>query len=170
MKYSKAQISYHWLSFAVLIAMAVSGLAYTYDWLGSGSMGFHQIAGQIFIIVLIARIIARLMRPVVIDANHPASWEDLSAKLVHGGLYLCMIAYVVTGYIAASGLNDPLLAAPVSQAFARSDTGELMLEAHFMLKWVLLGLVTLHIAAALKHRFWNKDNTFSHMTLTFRKD
>lgn len=170
MKYSTAQISYHWISFAILVVMALSGLAYTYDWVDAGSMGLHQIAGQIFLVVLAARIIARLMRPVVADGHLHSPMEERIARVVHGGLYLCMIAYAVTGYVAASGLRDPMLVAPVNQGFARSETGELFLEAHFALKWVLLALVTLHVAALLKHRLWDKDTTASHMTLNFKKD
>ncbi len=170
MKYSNAQISYHWMTFAILVVMVLSGLAYTYDWIETGSMGLHQIAGQIFVVVLAARIIARLTRPVVADAKQHSAVEELIARVVHGGLYFCMIAYAVTGYVAASGLRDPLLVAPVGQVFARSDTGELFLEAHFALKWVLLALVALHIAAVLKHRLWDKDTTTSHMTLSFRKE
>lgn len=170
MKYSKAQIIYHWLTVAVLIAMVLSGLAYTYDWIDKGSMGFHQIAGQAFIAILIMRLIARLTHPTKAGRTHHTSFEDLMARTVHGGLYICMIAYVVTGYVAASGLRDPMLLAPVNQGFARSDTGELFLEAHFALKWILLALFTIHIVAVLKHRFWDKDATNSNMTLTFRKD
>lgn len=170
MKYSKAQIRYHWISFAILVVMVLSGLAYSYDWIDTGSMGLHQVGGQIFIAILAARIVARLVRPVVADEENHSRFEALTARLVHGGLYLCMIAYVVTGYVAASGLRDPLLVAPVNQGFARSDMGELFLEAHFAIKWVLLALVTLHVAAVLKHRFWDKDSTISHMALNFRKE
>ncbi len=170
MKYSKAQIIYHWLSFAVLSVMALSGLAFTYDWIDKGSIGLHQIAGQLFIVVLGARLIARLIRPLERGDTPHGRFEVMAAHIVHGGLYLCMIAYVVTGYIAASGLGDPMLVAPLNQAFARSDTGEWFLEAHFALKWVLLALFTIHIAAVLKHRFWDKDRPLTNMTLTLRKD
>ena len=170
MKYSKTQIINHWLTVAVLIVMVLSGLAYTYDWVDKGSLGLHQIVGQVFIAIIIVRIIARLTHPVKTDHSQHAPIENLLARVVHGGLYLCMMAYVLTGYIAASGLRDPLLIAAVNQGFARSDMGEWFLEAHFALKWILLALFNIHLAAVLKHRFWDNDTTNSHMTLTFRKD
>jgi cytochrome b561 len=169
MKYSRAQIINHWLTVAVLIVMVSSGLAYTYDWVDTGSMGLHQIAGQAFIAILLVRMTFRFMHPVQSASTH-SPLEDVLAWTVHLGLYLCLIAYVVTGYIAASGLRDPMLLAPVGQAFARSDTGELFLETHFALKWILLALFAIHIAAVLKHRYWDKDTTSSHMPLTFRKE
>jgi len=169
MKYSKAQVLYHWLSVAIILVMVLSGLAYTYDWVDTGSMGVHQLAGQAFIALLVVRIAARLIRPVKKETARHSRLEDIAARIVHGGLYVCMTAYVVTGYIAASGLRDPMLVAAVDQGFARSDTGELFLEAHFALKWVLLALFSLHIVAVLKHRFWDKDTTNSNMTLNLRK-
>ncbi len=170
MTYSNLQITYHWLTAAAIAAMAASGLAYTYDWVEGDSIAFHQIVGQILIVLLVARIIARLTSPPRHATVQHARWEQIIALVVHIGLYLCMVAYVVTGYVSASGLRDPLLIAPVNQAFARSDTGELILEAHFAIKWVLLGLVSLHIAGVIKHRFWDKDTTLSNMTPTFRKE
>ena len=170
MKYSKAQIINHWLTVAVLLAMVLSGLAYSYDWVDTGSIRLHQIVGQAFIALLVVRIVARVAYPITIDHTSHRPGEDLMARIVHSGLYLCMIAYVITGYIAASGLRDPTLIAPVNQSFARSDVGELFLDAHFTLKWILLALFTIHIAAVLKHRFWDKDDTVSNMTLTFKKD
>lgn len=169
MKYSKAQVLYHWITVAVLFAMVMSGLAYSYDWIDGGSLGLHQLAGQALIVILVFRLIARLTRPVKKEAHGRSGIEDAIARIVHSGLYLCMIAYVVTGYVAASGLRDPMLVLAVDQGFARSDTGELFLEAHFALKWVLLALFGLHIAAVLKHRFWDKDTTGSNMTLNIRK-
>ncbi|PJI85408.1 cytochrome b561 [Yoonia maricola] len=170
MRYSRAQIVYHWLTVAVLAFMVLSGLAYNYDWIDTGSIRFHQLLGQIFIVLLAARLITRLIYPVTPDHADHTAFEVIAARIVHGGLYLCMIAYVFTGYIAASGLRDPMLLAPVNQAFARSDAGEWLLEAHFTLKWILLALFTLHFAGALKHLLWQQNKPISNMTPTFRKE
>ena len=169
MKYSKTQITYHWLTVALLVIMALSGFAYSYDWIGNGIIRLHQVAGQLLILVLCARLASRLFGHRPVDDIARAFWERQAARVVHASLYVCLIAYVVTGYVAASGLRDPLLIAPLNQALARSDGGELFLEAHFALKWVLLVLVSVHIAATLKHRFWDKDDTFSQMTFTSKK-
>ncbi|KQB95934.1 hypothetical protein AL073_14840 [Loktanella sp. 1ANDIMAR09] len=170
MTYTKAQIIFHWLTAAVLIVMVLTGLAYTYDWLDADTMQLHQIAGQILIVVVVARLIARFWHPATPAAKPHHPLEAVMAKIVHAGLYICLIAYLITGYIAASGLRDPLLIAAVDQGFARSDTGEWFLEAHFTLKWILLALFAIHIIAVLKHRFWDKDLPLSNMTLTPRKD
>ena len=164
MKYSNAQVAYHWISFVLIMVMLGSGLGYSYDLVGDGGMRVHQIAGQILIVVLVIRIATRLGRrtPNVGD-QHPV-WERLLAGAVQLALYAVLIAFVVTGYVSASAEASNALIAPVSVAFALSDTGEQLLEIHYMLKWVLLGLIGLHIAGALKHLIIDHDDTFSQMT------
>jgi len=164
MKYSNAQITYHWLSAALIFVMLGTGLAYSYELADAGIMTVHQWAGQGLIMVLVVRIIVRLSRNAPVNHTLHSAWEDMLARIVQAGLYLCMIAFVITGYVSASAEIDNVLIAPVSLAFARSDIGELLLEAHYMAKWVLLALLLFHIAGALKHAIWDKDNTLSNMT------
>ena len=128
--------------------------------------------GQVLIAVLMLRLVWKTQQrrseadPTI---HHPA-WERGLARITHIGLYGTMIAFVITGYVAASGETDNALLAPVSLGFARSDTGETLLEYHYMLKWVLLGFVGLHIAGALKHAVVDRDDTLKLMTLNRQKD
>ncbi len=164
MKFSNTQILYHWLSFALILIMAGTGLAYSYDLLGGGAMRVHQITGQVLIVVLGLRIATRLGRRTPDAADGHARWERALSKIVQLALYAVMIGYVASGYISASAETDSALIAPVSLAFARSDLGEQILEIHFMLKWVLLGLFGLHVAGALKHLIVDRDDTMARMT------
>ncbi|KJZ18155.1 cytochrome b [Loktanella sp. S4079] len=169
MKYRPSQIIYHWITVLLIIALVLSGLAFSNEWTGAWVIKLHQIAGQLLAILLACRIIARLRFRRVHRSAH-ALWERIAAQATHGSLYLCMIGLVITGYVAASGLRSPFLIWPASQAFARSDTGETLLYWHFDLKWVLLALIALHILGVLKHLLWDKDNTLSHMSLRYRKE
>jgi len=165
MKFSKAQVVYHWLSFAVILIMASTGLGYSYDLFGDGAMQVHQIAGQVLIALLVLRIATRLTRRTPDVSNAHAPWERLLSGMVQLALYGVLIAYVTTGYVSASADTSNALLAPVGLGFALSDTGERLLEIHYLLKWVLLGLVALHVAGALKHLIIDRDDTFSQMTL-----
>ncbi len=169
MIYSKAQIAYHWASALLVLIMAGTGLAYSYELTGDGIMTIHQIAGQLFIVILVLRIMNKATHRT--SAPTVASSEVMHrvAQVVHLSLYACLIAYLATGYIAASAETDSSLVAPISLALARSDMGETLLELHYLLKWVLLGLLSLHIAAALKHQYWDKDASLSNMTFNSRK-
>jgi len=150
-RYHRRHIVLHWSTAALLLAMALTGLAYSYDWAGGWTMTAHQILGQGLIVVIAARIVARIVTPpakaapaMTDPAGQAASpvWQTRLAAATHLSFYLCLIAYLASGYIAASGLPDPSLVAPVSLTFARSDLGVLILEAPFLLKWVLPGILT----------------------------
>lgn len=143
-------------------------MAYGLELADKSALTAHQIAGQALIVVLILRIASRATHKRT-SAENP-TWEHRLAQVTHLVLYLVMIAYVVTGYVSASGLTAPALLAPLDIGFARSDTGERFLDAHYQLNWALVALVTLHICGALKHKFWDKDDTLSNMTFTNRKD
>jgi len=164
MKYSNAQVAYHWLSFLLIMVMIGTGLGYSYDVFGDGAMRVHQISGQILIVVLVIRVATRLTRRTPDIPNTHSTWERLLATAVQLALYGVLIAFVVTGYVSASAESSNALLMPVSLSFALSDTGEQLLEIHYMLKWVLLGLIGLHIAGALKHLIIDRDDTFSQMT------
>lgn len=168
MKYLTAQVTYHWVSFALILFMAGSGMAYSLELADKSALTGHQVAGQVLIVVIVLRIMSRATHKNA--AADVPTWEHRLAQVTHLALYLVMIAYVVSGYVSASGLNTPALLAPVDIGFARSDMGERFLDAHYQLKWVLLALVSLHIFGALKHKFWDKDDTLSKMTFTNRKD
>ncbi|WP_341368318.1 cytochrome b/b6 domain-containing protein [Yoonia sp. BS5-3] len=169
MKYSKTQVVYHWLTAALIFVMLGTGLAYRFDLADRAALNAHQIAGQLLIVVLALRVGARLMRRRPVTRHQHAAWERLLAGAVHFGLYGTMIAFVITGYVSASALSSNSLIAPVDITFARSDTGEWLLDIHYMLKWVLLGFFGLHLAGALKHLLIDRDDSFSHMTFTSKK-
>lgn len=168
MKYTKAQIGYHWATVLLVLIMAATGMAYRMELADDGAMLIHQLTGQILIVALALRIIGRIaQRPAPAPQNH-SRVEIIAASAMHTALYLTLIAFVFTGYIGASAELDNALIVPANLGFARSDTGEWLLEIHYLLKWVLLVLVGGHIAAALKHHFWNRDSTLSNMSLKAR--
>ena len=164
--YSSQQIALHWVTFALVLIMAGTGLAYSYEWADSGAMTAHQVAGQLLIVVLILRLVTRARTGAPTPLETHTSAERRLAHIVHFGLYAVLIAFVVTGYVAASAETRNALVAPVGLGFARSDTGEALLETHYALKWALLALFALHIAGALKHTLIDRDTTLSRMLPT----
>lgn len=170
MSYSNRQIILHWATFALILLMVSTGMAYFYEIGGDGVMRVHQLAGQLLIVVLAWRLVTRFTKGGPPALQTHAAWERMLAHLVHIGLYLVMIAFVVTGYVSASAETDNALLAPVSLSFARSDFGELLLEVHYALKWALLALFALHFGGALKHQIIDRDKTLSRMLFTSSKD
>jgi cytochrome b561 len=78
-----------------------------------------------------------------------------------------LFAMPLTGWLMSSAKNYsvswfslftwPNLIAPNEQAFAW------LKSTHDTLSWLLLALSILHVLAALKHHFWNKDDVLRRM-------
>lgn len=168
-RYSLSQKALHWITAVLVLCLVLTGLAYLYEWADEGVIDWHQIAGQILIIVVVFRIIARLRRRVPHNPAH-ARWERGLAAGVHLLLYALLIAFVVTGYVSASALKDNALLLPVDIGFARSDLGEQFLEAHYALKWALLAVLGLHLAGVVKHVVIDRDTTFSSIWFSKNRD
>ncbi len=161
--FSLAQIAFHWISAALILCMGITGMMYFYEIADGIAIRAHQVMGQILILVLAGRLIAKMKagrRPV---SDH-AVWERLLATIVQIALYGAMFVAVITGYVSASAISSNLLLLPVDLGFARSDSGEWLLEVHYLMKWILLALVLAHIAGALKHHLIDRDATLRNMT------
>ena len=156
----------HWTTTALMFALATSGLLYSYKIIGANALIFHQWGGQLLLVLVFIWIVVRLAFGVGPRNPNHVWWEKMLAALVKITLYAILIAYVVTGYVTASGLRSTELLFPISVVFARSDLGELFMEAHFALKWVLLAVLALHVLGTLKHSFIDRDNTFRNIWIT----
>lgn len=91
----------------------------------------------------------------------------LFAKAVHVLFYVLMLTLPLTGWIMASagkwpvfwfGLPFPKLAVEKGSALAEAGS-----EGHEVLGYVMLALVVLHVAAALRHHFILKDGVVRRM-------
>ena len=149
-----------------MLALATSGLLYSYKIVGSNALIFHQWEGQLLFALVFIWIGVRLAFGVGLRNIDHVWWEKTLAALVKITLYALLIAYVVTGYVTASGLRSTELIFPINVAFARSDLGDLFMEAHFALKWVLLVVLGLHVLGTIKHSFIDRDNTFRNIWIT----
>ena len=166
MRYSFGIILLHWSAAVLMFALATSGLLYSYKIVGSNALIFHQWGGQLLSVLVFIWIGVRLAFGVGPRNPDHVWWEKIIAAIVKITLYILLIAYVVTGYVSASGLRSTELLFPINVAFARSDLGDLFMEAHFALKWVLLVVLALHLLGTLKHSFIDRDNTFRNIWIT----
>lgn len=153
----------HWLTVLLIVGLLVTGMAYSNEVGGKITLLIHQIFGQTFIVVLAFRLFSLVCFPASPATTKHAIWEKLLSRTVQILLYMVMIAFVVTGFVAASGLRDPSLIWSPPLWVARSDLAEDLTELHFFLKIPLLALLILHIGGVLKHVFWNKDQTLQNM-------
>lgn len=94
-------------------------------------------------------------------------WQEIAARLNHWGLYLILFALPLTGWLMSSAANRPASWFGLVQLpdFIAPDEGleEIFEETHELLVNVLFALAGLHVAAALKHQFVDRDGLLLRM-------
>lgn len=168
-RYDRSAIWFHW-SIALLIVVNLA-IGLLHESLLDGVKGvipLHKSIGLLILALTLGRIAWRLThRP----PPHPAgmaTWERIAAQGAHAALYALMLLLPLTGWAMVSrplkrrpldffGLFDvPYL--PVTQ-----QAGAAARNAHGLLGWVLLALLVIHIAAALRHHFLLRDRVLARM-------
>lgn len=95
------------------------------------------------------------------------SWEQVAANLMHKLLFLLIILIPASGYaiaVAAGQGVDIFGLMTVPALFPEMlEMEDIASDAHFYLTYMGAGLVTLHMLAALKHHFIDRDKTLRRM-------
>jgi cytochrome b561 len=97
-------------------------------------------------------------------------WEKGLAHAVHWLLYALMILIPLSGWVFTSASPKryplsffglfPLPPFPVTQD---KELSHMIAERHEQFAWAMIALLVLHIGAALKHRFLDRDRTLDRM-------
>ena len=126
----------------------------------------HKSIGIIVILLVLTRLFWRFgNQPAKLPGQLPR-WQVIASKISHWLLYGTMIAMPLAGLtgsllskngLAFFGLQLPRVFAP------NHDLSEFFFSAHSTIAWVLVGLISLHVLAALKHLLINKDGVFQRM-------
>jgi len=101
-----------------------------------------------------------MKQPTPADVGSPIL--NLLAKTVHFLLYLVLIGLAVSGLGLFQMANLPSVfsgAAPYPGDFFQY----LPRLGHGLISWLLLGLIALHVGAAMYHQFLRRDNLLGRM-------
>lgn len=165
----------HWLTAALVIGQWLLG-----QWMtGLGPEALtqkfvlyqrHKSLGAAILLVTLLRLAWRL-----VDRDRPEppaampTWQRRAAGLTHALLYLLLLVMPVTGFLAgaASPLGVPTLlfgVLPVPHPIGPDAALEkAFVLAHRIQGWAIAGLLALHVAAALKHHWIDRDRTLVRM-------
>jgi cytochrome b561 len=168
-RYHPISMLLHWvLALAILTSLAVgwymSGLSLSptklklYNW--------HKWAGMCILILSAARLLWRLTHRPPADPPMPA-WQSRAAHATHGALYVLFFAVPLAGWAYSSAAGFPIVLfgvlplpdwVPVDRELA-----EQIKPLHKWLAYSLAALVALHVAAAFKHHFVDRDGLLRRM-------
>jgi len=94
-------------------------------------------------------------------------WQFIASRATHAAFYVLLFAMPLTGWLMSSASNYPVswfgLAQLPDLVAPDPDLKHLLEEIHETLARLLIGLALLHIAAALKHQFIDRDGLLTRM-------
>ncbi|KAG9600926.1 hypothetical protein KCV01_g7762, partial [Aureobasidium melanogenum] len=126
----------------------------------------HKSIGLTVLALFLLRLLWRSVdrRPPDEPAPH---WQKVIAHIVHGVLYLLIVAIPLSGWAFNSAHGFPLqyfkqfnLPALVEK---NDELSQVLGTAHVYLFWFLLLVVAAHAGGALKHHFIDRDDTLRRM-------
>jgi len=171
-RYTATAIRLHWLIALALLGTFSLGLYMHELPLSPDKLklySWHKWAGVTIFFLVLLRMAWRLgHRPPPLPATMPA-WQLQVTAVVHGALYLLMFAVPLSGWLMSSAKGFQTVwfgVLPLPDLVSKSESlGRFLEEAHEVLNFTLAGLVVLHIAAALKHHFIDRDDVMTRMSL-----
>lgn len=169
MRYSVLAIVLHWLMALLIFAGFPLGL-YMIDLPLSPDKlklySYHKWIGVTVLMLVAVRLGWRLTHtPPLPDSV--AAWQRRASAIVHGLLYLLMIAIPLSGWLMSSAKGFQTVwfgVLPLPDLIGKDKAlGDLLAEIHKILNFTLLGLVVLHVGAALQHHFIERQPFLQRM-------
>lgn len=170
-RYGLMARGFHWTLALLIIALIVLGsyavrLGYYDRWYYT-SLEWHKVLGMAALVIGVLNVCRAIGSRAPAPVASMAAWERQATRAMHGVLFLMMIAVPATGYVISTSAGDGIAifgwfevpaVLPGSEALR-----DLAVELHYYLAYVTAVLVLLHIAAALKHHFIDRDDTLRRM-------
>lgn len=177
-RYSPVGIAFHWIM-AVLVLAQLS-IGWYASLLPSGgdkllTYELHSAVGLPILLLAIGRLFWRVIIPGPINDADSAGWQTQAAYLTHYLFYFCFFGLPLSGWIMWSALGEPaplrlagFIPWPSLPMYEVSPETQYRLlavaeESHHILVLLLVVLIPLHIAAALKHHFWDRHDVLRGM-------
>ncbi|HEX9392843.1 MAG TPA: cytochrome b [Usitatibacteraceae bacterium] len=109
----------------------------------------------------------RLTHPAPAPVPGMPAWQRQAAEGTHILLYLLILTVPMTGHLLSVAAAIPVVYLGLWELPMPFDKSEALQDffkkAHVWLNWTLATIVVLHILAALKHHFVDRDSTLRRM-------
>ncbi|MGQ0708410.1 MAG: cytochrome b [Rhodoferax sp.] len=175
--YTRTAVLLHWVLALALFGLLgmgwyMAGLPFSpqrlklYNW--------HKWAGVTVLALSLVRLLWRLKHPAPALPAHIAQvmprWQHWAHHGTHGALYGLFFVVPLLGWAYSSAAGFPVVWFGVLPLPDWVGADKALAEAikpwHGLAAYALLGLVVLHVAAALKHQFVDKDGLLERMRIS----
>ncbi len=177
-RYNRVAITLHWLIAGFILALVPVGL-----WMEDAPKAIqlniyqmHKSFGLMVLFLSLARLGWRFMNPPPPLPDTMKPIEKFAAHATHLVFYGLIIAIPLSGWmmVSASPKNIPTMFLTIMHwphiwflaqmaAEQKKTIADGLHEIHELLAFGTIGLMVLHVGAALKHQFINKDNEMTRM-------
>ena len=173
-RYTRVAVLFHWTLAALLVGLLVSGVVMHKESVPNrfAIYPWHKSFGILVLFLSVGRLAWRLgHRPPPEPPGMPR-WQSAASKATHWAFYALMIAMPLLGWamVSASPLPIPtVLFGVVPWPDLPLPEGEaeaaLWKTLHSLGAKVFIALLVLHVAAALKHQYVDRDGLLGRMSL-----
>ena len=172
LRYSNVNVAFHWATAALVLFQIWLGLSFAEMAQGpdrTNLFTWHKTIGALILLLVLARLTYRLANPPPPYPPELPRWERVAGTWNHRLFYLLLIVMPIGGLVAVSGLSrGPTIellggvTIPKIPGISK-ELGELAGEVHAAAAWLLIALIALHVAAGLKHQFYDRNRAAGRM-------
>lgn len=167
--YRPALRALHWaMALVVVLAWGLGMRAGTIEGPARGeAIGWHIAVASSLLLLLPLRVAVRAAGSVPALPAAMGGAARLAARAAHVALYALMLALPLSGWLAVNSAGRPVklmgLAYLPSLVAKNQALHERVETLHVALAWALAAVVVLHVLAALKHHFIDRDDVLRRM-------
>jgi cytochrome b561 len=169
-RYTSTAVTLHWLIAILVVGMIAFGW-----WMQAipkvpigprvSAFNLHKSLGITIFLAMLVRLAWRLThRPPPLPAI--PRWQARAAFANHLLLYVALFLMPLTGFAGSLLSGRPIVyfGQPLPMWFARNDSLSHACQLiHLVTSWVLVFAIAVHVAAALKHHFLDRDRLIARM-------
>lgn len=160
----------HWVT-ATLVVVAL-GIGLVFEDMARGALkselfGIHMSIGVLVLTLALLRIGWRSTNPTPAPAVQTPGWQQTASRIAHWALILLILLMPLTGILTQVGegravglFGVVLIPASGREIGVLEEIGETI---HGVGANLLIGLIALHVLAALKHHVYDRDATLARM-------
>lgn len=168
--YGTVAKTFHWLIVIAVYTMIAVGFIMgnvSDDALAGKLYDYHNAFGLTILAIVLLRFSWRQLnnRPTLPESV--PTWQRIASSAVHYGLYLVLICMLLSGWLmsSAAGYNPSFFGLFQVPALLNENKAlaKTFAEIHEILAFTLIALIVVHVGAALKHYFIDKDKVLQRM-------
>ncbi|MDR3368454.1 cytochrome b [Rhodoferax sp.] len=173
-RYTTVAIVLHWLlamALLVIFALGLYMVELSFSPLRLKLYNWHKWAGVSILLLSVARVVWRVTHrppalPTTVTRSMPG-WQMQAHHATHHLMYALFFAVPLLGWAYSSAAGFPIVLfgqIPLPDFVGADKALAAMIKPlHQLSAWALMGLAALHVAAALKHQWLDRDGLLLRM-------